>query len=209
MKHKGLRKMRFWEFPQAVSLLDKEWNLGKSISGATGKVCAWIYLMEILQESEMVIVYKENRKIIGFCGYAKWKSKKHLIKKKFYSVLKKLLVASPKVKDKRALANYMKNYESIPEELKGRFDGELSILIVDKKYRGKGIGKKLLGKIFDVAEKDGIKRLQIITDESCNYDFYEKLHCRKVYEKTVENQEPYKLGDRKMEQAFIYEKVFE
>lgn len=201
--------MKVWEFPQAINLLDKEWDLGKKSSKASGKICAWIYLMEILQESEKIIVYKENKKIIGFCGYAKWKSKKHLIKKKFYKFIKKILINSSKIKNKQALKDYMANYESIPEELKGRFDGEISILIVDKEYRGNGYVKKLLEEIFKIAQKDGIKSLQIITDESCNYEFYDKLNCKKVYEKTVRNEEPYKLGEAKTEKAFIYEKVFE
>ena len=61
--------MKIWDFPQAVDLLYKEWDLGKISSMAKGKICAWIYLMEILQESEEIIVYKEKNKIIGFCGY--------------------------------------------------------------------------------------------------------------------------------------------
>ncbi len=200
--------MKIWDFPQAVDLLYKEWDLGKTSSKATGRVCAWRYLMCILEESEKIIVYKENKKIIGFCGYAKWKSKKHFIKKKFYHFVKILLTLSHKIKDKQALKSYMENYESIPQELKGRFDGEISILLVNKEYRGKGYGKKLLEEIFDMARNDGIKSLQIITDEGCNYKFYDKLNCKKVFEKTVKNEESYKIGSAKTEQAFIYEKVF-
>ena len=201
--------MKIWDFPQAIDLLYKEWDLGKTSSKATGRVCAWRYLMCILEESEEIIVYKENKKIIGFCGYAKWKSKKHFIKKKFYHFIKELLTLSPKIKDKKALKSYMENYESIPQELKGRFDGEISILLVDKYYRGKGYGKKLLQEVFELVKNDEIKNLQIITDESCNYEFYDKLNCQKVCEMTVRNEEPYKLGAKRMEQAFIYEKVFE
>ena len=201
--------MKIWDFPLAVVLLYKEWDLGKISSMAKGKICAWIYLMEILQESEKIIVYKEKSKVIGFCGYAKWKSKKHLIKKKFYGFIRRLLMNSHKIKNKQALNSYMENYESIPKELKGRFDGEISILLVNKEYRGKGYGKKLLQEVFELAKDDGIKNLQIITDESCNYEFYNKLNCKKIYQKTVRNEEPCKVGSAKTEQAFIYEKVFE
>lgn len=201
--------MKVWDLEPAVDLLYKEWDLGKRLSKAEGKICAWIYLMEILKESEKIIVYKENRRLIGFCGYAKWNSKKHLFKKKYYNIIQKLLMLSPKIKNKEGFHMYMENYESIPEELKERFDGEISILLVDKFHRGRGYGKKLLEEIFEEAKKDGMKNIQILTDESCNYGFYEKLNCRKVYEKTVRNEEPYKLGMLKTEQAFIYEKVFE
>lgn len=94
----------------------------------------------------------------------------------------------------------------MPEELENYFDGELSMLIVNKNYRGKNIGKKLLLEIFSLAKKDNIKKLEILTDESCNYKFYESCGCKKVYETTVKNREYGKLGKTSTERAFIYEK---
>ena len=74
--------MNVKEMKQAVEILGKEQNLGKKEAEAEGNICAWIYLMEILEESEKIITYKENGELIGFCGYAKWNSKKHLLRKK-------------------------------------------------------------------------------------------------------------------------------
>lgn len=79
-------------------------------------------------------------------------------------------------------------------------------MIVDKSYRGKNIGKKLLLQVFELAKKDNMKNLQILTDESCNYKFYESCGCEKVYETIVKNQEYGKLGKTLKEKAFIYEK---
>jgi len=76
---------------QAVNLLYNEWNLGKKESGSSGNICAWIYLMEILEESEKIVIYKENDKLIGFCGYSKNNSNKYKIRKKFYNIIKRLL----------------------------------------------------------------------------------------------------------------------
>lgn len=53
-----------------------------------------------------------------------------------------------------------------------------------------------------------MKNLQILSDESCNYKFYEKLGCKKVYEKIIQNGEPDKCGNISSEKGFIYEKVF-
>lgn len=68
--------MKINDLVQAVDLLYNEWDLGKKSSGAKGKICAWIYLMEILEETEKIVTYKIGNKLIGFCGYAKWNSKK-------------------------------------------------------------------------------------------------------------------------------------
>lgn len=200
--------MNYSEMKQAVKLLSKEWNLGKKESGATNDICAWIYLLDILEESEKIVKYKDKNKLIGFCGYSKDGSKKHLIRKVFYRIIKNKLFKSKNIKNVDALKAYYDNYDYTSEKLKNYFDGEVSILIVDKNYRGRKIGKKLLLNIFELAEKDDMKNLKILTDESCNYKFYENLGCKKVYETIVENKENGKLGDNLKEKAFIYEKKF-
>ncbi len=53
-----------------------------------------------------------------------------------------------------------------------------------------------------------MKNLQILSDESCNYKFYENLGCKKVYEKIIPNGEPSICGNISSEKGFIYEKVF-
>lgn len=50
--------MYYSEMKQAVKLLANEWNLGKKESGATGNICAWIYLFTILEESEKLLLTK-------------------------------------------------------------------------------------------------------------------------------------------------------
>ena len=200
--------MNYSEMKQAVKLLSKEWNLGKKESGATNDICAWIYLLDILEESERIVKYKDKNKLIGFCGYSKDGSKKHLIRKVFYRIIKNKLFKSKNIKNVDALKSYYDNYDYTSEKLKNYFDGEVSILIVDKNYRGRKIGEKLLLNIFELAEKDDMKNLKILTDESCNYKFYENLGCKKVYETIVENKEKGKLGNNCKEKAFIYEKKF-
>lgn len=198
--------MRYKDMKQAVILLENEWDLGEKESGASRHLCAWIYLMEILEETEQFVYYRENGKLIGFAGYSKWNSKKHLLKKKFYSFIKRQLYKSKEIKDLNALKEYEVNYDYVPEELKNYFDGEVSMLIIDKSFRGKGIGKKLLAEVFKLAKKDNMKNLQILTDESCSYYIYESLGCKRVYETVVVNKEYGKLGSVSTEQAYIYEK---
>ena len=198
--------MYYSEMKQAVKLLANEWNLGKKECGATGNICAWIYLFTVLEESEKIVTYKNGRKLVGFSGYSKDNSKKHLLKKKFYAIIKNKLYKSKDIKDLDALKTYKNNYDYLPKELENHFDGEVSILIVDKDYRGKNIRKKLLLELFKLAKKDNIKYLQILTDESCNFKFYENCGCEKIYETIVKNQEHGKLGNVSSERAFIYEK---
>ena len=66
---------------QAVELFIKEWDLGEKESGASRKLCAWIYLMEILEETEQFVYYRENGKMLGFAGYSNDNSKNILLKR--------------------------------------------------------------------------------------------------------------------------------
>lgn len=198
--------MNLVEMKQAVDMLYDEWDLGKTSSRSKGKVCAWIYLFTILEETEKMVIEKEDGKVIGICGYAKWNSKRHIVKKKFFHILKLILIWSPLVKDKKAIYEYSNNYDYTPEELANYFEGEISILILNSKYRGKGIGKKMLSLVFEYAKNDNMKNIQILTDESCNFKFYEACGCKKVYEKVINNGEPNKCENVISEIGYIYEK---
>lgn len=198
--------MKYRDMKQAVKLLDKEWNLGKREAETISDICAWIYLMQILEETEQFIYYRKNGELLGFAGYSKINSKRHRFRKKFYTFIKNRLYKSKKIKNLDALHEYEKKYDYMPEDMKKRFDGEISIIIIDSCLRGKGIGKKLLSDIFDLAKKDNIKNLYIYTDDSCSYYIYESLDCKRIYETTVEDKEPRKLGSVSKEQAYIYSK---
>lgn len=199
--------MKYNEMKQAVNLLAEEWNLGKKESEAEGNICAWIYLIDLLEESEKIVTYKDGKKLVGFCGYSNKSSHRRLIKRKIYKTIDNILRKSKKIKDKEGFNQYENNYDYVPKELENYFDGEVSILIVDKNYRGQKIGEKLLLEVFKMAKKDNMKKLQILTDESCNYHFYEKCGCQKIYETMIENTEYGKLEKITAEKAFIYEKI--
>ena len=199
--------MNIKEMRQAVEILGKEWNLGKKESEAEGNICAWIYLMEILEESEKIITYKEDGELVGFCGYAKWNSKKNLLRKNIAKIIKKKLMNSKKIKNKEAIKKYYENYGYYcPKDLEKKFDGEISILIVKKEYQNKGIGTNLLLEVFKLAKEDGLKKIQILTDESCNHEFYEKCNCKIVYETKIENIESNIVGNKEFETAYVYGK---
>ena len=53
-----------------------------------------------------------------------------------------------------------------------------------------------------MAGNDNMENIQILSDESCNYWFYEALGCIKVYEKVI-LKEPDKYGNIINEKGFI------
>lgn len=96
-------------------MLYNEWDLGKKSSEAKGKTCAWINWFEILNEAERLVVEKRDNKVVGVCGYSKWNSKKYIFRKKFYGLLKNVLIHSPLVKNKQAIYKYNDDYNYLPK----------------------------------------------------------------------------------------------
>ena len=129
------------------------------------------------------------------------------LEKNWLNLLENNYIKAKKIKDKDALLNYDETYDYVPKELKNYFDGELSILILDKKARSKGIGKKLLTDIFTLAKKDDLKNLQILTDDSCSYYIYEATGCKRVFDTTIKSKEYGEDGKMHEEKAYIYETV--
>ena len=57
--------------------------------------------------------------------------------------------------------------------------GEITFLVVDASYRGKGIGKAMMSRFIDHAKKNGAKRVSVYTiDPGSNLGFYEKYGFR-------------------------------
>ncbi len=44
----------------------------------------------------------------------------------------------------------------------------------------------------------------ILTEEACNYRFYENLGCELIYEATIENKEEKKCGKDKYGRGYIF-----
>lgn len=55
--------------------------------------------MEILEETEKFVYYRENEKLLGLAGYSKDSSKKYILGKRFYTFIKNQLYKSKEIKD--------------------------------------------------------------------------------------------------------------
>ncbi len=180
-------------------------DLGELESGAPKELCAWIYLFDILEDTDYYFTYKENNKLLGFCVFCNYKSNKHFIKKRFYFVIKNHLLRSNKIKDKKALKEYYEKYSYTPSDMIKDYDGEITMLILNKEYRDKGIGKEMIHNIFDIAKRDNMNNIIVLTDEDCNYYFYEVTGFKKVYDTIIKTKSYHDNSDIE-EKAFIYKK---
>lgn len=66
------------------------------------------------------------------------------------------------------------------------FDGELVFFMVDEPYRGRGIGTSLLLLLHQYMRRAGVRKMYVLTDTGCDYDFYDRHKFSRLMKKSVE-----------------------
>lgn len=137
------------------------------------------YIYGCLAEATYINVAEDNGKIAGIImgnsknDYDILKHINFIIKSLKYS----LRIKFSSKNDKKELIGYqnLQNiYKKMLEKHKNEFDGVLTLFIVDKEYRGLGIGYKLLKDLLLYLKNQKTKKIYLYTDTTCNYKFYEK-----------------------------------
>ncbi|MGI6069104.1 MAG: GNAT family N-acetyltransferase [Blautia sp.] len=80
-------------------------------------------------------------------------------------------------KDLKERNRHWEGYHEKTEELLSQagvpFDAELTLFIVDRRYRGLGIGRHLYEGLMEFYRKQQVKTFYLQTDTGCDYEFYE------------------------------------
>ncbi|MDQ0459253.1 GNAT family N-acetyltransferase [Clostridium sardiniense] len=148
------------------------------------------YLDICILESSFSKVAEKDNKIIGFIlGNAKkdtnrvddCSSSVELNSSEIESIMSKgntmeLLKEFSKITDA---------YKELIEGKKDNFQGCIQLFIVSKESRGLGIGKSLLGYLFDYMKSMDVKSLYVYTDTRCNYKFYDSQNFKLINEKKI------------------------
>jgi ribosomal protein S18 acetylase RimI-like enzyme len=97
------------------------------------------------------------------------------------------------------LYKFLKDQAKVEKWIKTK-DNEVTLFAVDSKFRGKGLGRKLMDHILaDLPER---QRIRLTTDELCTYQFYERYG---FVRKTSYQEELYPMMTMKAVEGYIYE----
>lgn len=149
-----------------------------------------IYIRSCLLEQDYTEVIEENGEIMGLL-FGKTNKKSNFVKNanNIWSLLvcwaRALFTAK---KDKGILLDFKKvtnAYSNLIKECNDNFDGEVVLFIVDEKYRGRGIGKKLVNNYLDFCKSKAVRSLYLFTDSKCNYGFYDNSGFKRMGEKQI------------------------
>ena len=149
-----------------------------------------VYLQDCISGSTFSKVAEKNNRVIGIIlGNAD--KDKHKIRK-FHNITSlastffKLLISNSE--NKKSLKEFSKITDTYKEIIKGKkdnFQGCIQLFIVSKESRGLGVGKSLVGYLFNYMHKMDVKSLYLYTDTRCNYGFYESQNFKRLKEKEI------------------------
>lgn len=167
-------------------LLGDEWDLGASQTGLSHEFCGKLYGYYTLSYSDKIIVYEENGQFVGCSGYGGFH--KRTFKRMFWKFRFNLLLSFLNARNKLILNRfYLEEDKAVLNELvlnNTENLAELTILIVNEKYRGQHIGSKLYNLAITGVRQEGFDVLSIYTTtDECNYKFYEYDKDTKLLEK--------------------------
>ncbi|GAA0862518.1 GNAT family N-acetyltransferase [Paraclostridium tenue] len=148
------------------------------------------YLKECLLESSFGKVAQKDNEVVGFIlGSAKKDENRF---KNCNNILNidpneiDLIINNNKNKELfKEFSKITDTYKELIKERENNFQGCIQLFIVSKKCRGLGIGKSLIGHLFNYMKNMDVKSLYLYTDTRCNYKFYDSQNFKRINEKEI------------------------
>ena len=153
-----------------MHLIHEQWDLNNTDKKTN--IFSWLYLLEIIRMSRMNFVLVSNETVVGMSGFSDGGRRNLKWSIAFY-----LLIAVAWLFYDRNIFTTYRIYNFYRPYLR-LCDGELSILVVGKEFRGFGYGRKLFEKACAEAANFGHKKILICTyDTYCDVSFYDAAGC--------------------------------
>ena len=176
-------KFNYSLLPEVCALLHRIWfEYGDPKKQFFNKLLAAHYFLYSLKRSSTAYCITDSNAVAGFI-LLKQKSKKP-----------RFFMSKPVFK---VLGAFLSLFEQCREGLK------IVLLIVDPKFQGKGLGRKLIDFAIKKVRQEGAQNVFLLTDTSCNYKFYDLLMFKQVAKRKGEYLYE---GQESPEYFFVYEK---
>lgn len=177
------------DYPQVQNLICTSFGLDSYVSDAKAlDIIKKRYLCSCLAEQTYNQVAEVDGQIVGVIMGASDHDKHNAfnmvqtIRSLFYTL--RLILFHRKACSGQG--NIHKAYGELIQGRKKRYDGVLTLFIVQEKMRGLGIGKKLLKSVQAYWKLKGTCCSYLYTDDTCNYGFYEHMGLTRAAETKVD-----------------------
>jgi ribosomal protein S18 acetylase RimI-like enzyme len=171
---------------QCAELAVQAWPIVDTLVEKAHEVTLMTAKMELV---EIFSTYSEvmhnHGSIIGFLfGFIK--KDYHFIRiiKAIMSVIvvcaKVLFNTCGRIKNPLKVFSLMMSADTTTQKIRDKFDGEVVFIVVAQAYRGKGLGRQLIGRFHNNAVSKASPKIMVTTDETSNWKFYEIIGYRRI-----------------------------
>lgn len=200
------RRLKPSDERQLIKFLYKQWQLpGSAPELAPEKLLARSYAYGLLGQQSRTYVAEADGKIAGIIMGRAWKTTAAALK---FTARRALLQALMGVTEKgRGCRVLLESLELADRQLthscEGSFDGELVFFMVDRHLRGIGIGTSLLQLFHQYMRRQGARRIYVLTDTGCDYDFYDRHEFSRLKKQRI------RLSSQRLEfTCYMYQYVY-
>jgi len=176
-------------------LVSQIWNLERFCSDAKLLESGLrIFLRGCLMTSNYSQIAEEDGEVVGFIlgrtdkDYSAFRKVFQHLPATVWATLKFVVRNRSQQKIRGFVRVIMTSYKKLLNSVDKRFDGELVLFVVGKRFQGRGIGKTLMNRFFETCRKKELRSIRVFTDTQCNYGFYDHNGFRRLHELETDAQ---------------------
>lgn len=158
----------------ASKMMGKTWTMDKHLKKLKDRniIYSIFFKLSYIDSDYCDMVVDENDKLLGFLLAGKTKKSKRIgvgIELIFNLIIGKF---GKRINAVKVMLKMSKDFNEIMSD-SINYDNEIKLFFVSEDARGLGLGKKLMNRYISYCKKENIKSIILMTDEGCNYGFYD------------------------------------
>ena len=170
-----IREFHWSDTPRVIEMIDHVWHLDQMFGNETnGMIFSQEYFYDVLNNSTHVFVSCHEQELTGFIALNIQGHDYMTIPCSYQNMLYHQHHDFYKIDDYRQrMKEYHQDCSSLFQQVQQKYDAEIVLFIVDKKYQNQGMGTKMYTFSEDIFKEKGCQNYMLYTDSMCSFFFYD------------------------------------
>ena len=170
-----IREFHWSDTPRMIEMIDHVWHLDQTFGNETnGMIFSQEYFYDVLNNSTHVFVSFHEQELTGFIALNIQGHDYMTIPCSYQNMLYHQHHDFYKIDDYRQrMKEYHQDCSSLFQQVQQKYDAEIVLFIVDKKYQNQGMGTKMYTFSEDIFKEKGCQNYMLYTDSMCSFSFYD------------------------------------
>ena len=170
-----IREFHWSDTLRMIEMIDHVWHLDQTFGNETnGMIFSQEYFYDVLNNSTHVFVSCHEQELTGFIALNIQGHDYMTIPCSYQNMLYHQHHDFYKIDDYRQrMKEYHQDCSSLFQQVQQKYDAEIVLFIVDKKYQNQGMGTKMYTFSEDIFKEKGCQNYMLYTDSMCSFSFYD------------------------------------